>query len=72
MRQPAIVAAAGLIAGIVAFVAARKRRDISANVAVNHGRQEERRLVNDAIRARNATRIAATILIVKPAAGVGR
>lgn len=70
--MPAIVAAAGLVAGIVAFVAARKRRDIPANVAVNHGRQEQRRAVNDAIRARNAARSAATILIVKPAAGVGR
>jgi hypothetical protein len=69
--KPAIVAAAGMLAGIVAFVAARQHRDIPANVAANRTRLEERRAANAALQARNAARIAATILVVAPAAGVG-
>lgn len=69
--KPAVVAAAGIVAGIVAFAAARRNRDIPANVATNRTRQDERRAANEAIRARNAERVAATVLIVTPAAGVG-
>jgi hypothetical protein len=69
--KPAVVAAAGIAAGIVAFIAARKRRDIPANIAANEGRRRERQTANDAIRSRNAERIAATVLIITPAAGVG-
>jgi hypothetical protein len=69
--RPAIVATAGMLAGVVTFVAGRKRRDIPANMAANRARHEERRATNAAIGARNAERIAATILIIAPAAGVG-
>ena len=69
--KPVVVAAAAIAAGFVAFVAARKRRDIPSNVAANESRRRERQAANDAVRARNAERIAATLLVVTPAAGVG-
>ena len=69
--KPAVVAAAGIAAGIVAFIAARKRRDIPANIAANESRRRERETANGAIRARNAERVAATVLVITPAAGVG-
>lgn len=69
--KPAIVAAVGILAGIAAFVTARRHRDIPANAAINRGRLDERRAANAAITARNAARLAATTLIVSPAAGVG-
>lgn len=69
--KPAIVASAGILAGVIAFVAGRKRRDIPANITANRTRLTERRAANAAIGVRNAERIAATILVVTPAAGVG-
>ena len=69
--KPAVVAVAGIAAGIVAFIAARKRRDIPANIVANEGRRRERQTANEAIRSRNAERVAAAVLIITPAAGVG-
>jgi len=69
--KPAIVVGAALVAGIVAFLAQRKTRDIPANVAANRQRRDLWRATADSIRARNAQRIAATIIVVTPAAGVG-
>jgi len=66
---PVVVAAAGIAAGVAAFLGAQKRRDLPANVATNRERQEARRIANDAIRERNAARVAATILVISPAAG---
>jgi hypothetical protein len=69
--KPAVVAVAGIAAGVVAFIAARRRREIPANIAANESRRRERQAANDAIHARNAERVAATVLIITPAAGVG-
>jgi len=70
--RPAIVAAAGLVAGVVAYVASHKRRDIPENIAANRNRLEAVRVANDSIRAHNEAKVARTILVVSPAAGVGR
>jgi hypothetical protein len=69
--KPALVAGTALIAGAFAFVRQRKGRDIPANIAVNTQRREQRRAQVDSIVARNAQRVAATALVVAPAAGVG-
>ena len=67
--KAAIVAGAGVLAGIVAFIGARKQREIPANVTINRTRLDERRATNQAIGERNAARIAQTVLIIIPAAG---
>jgi len=67
--KAAIVAGAGVLAGIVAFVGARKQRDIPANVTLNRTRLDERRAANLAIGERNAARIAQTVFHITPAAG---
>jgi hypothetical protein len=68
--RPALVAGTALAAGVVAFVVRRRHRSIPANIDANRRRQEERRAANDAIRARNADRVAATVLIITAAAGI--
>ena len=69
--KPAVVAVAAITAGIVSLFAAQKQREIPANVTANRERQDARRIANDAIRERNAARVAATQLVIAPAAGVG-
>ena len=68
--EVAIVASAGILAGVVAFLHDRKPRDIPANITLNRTRLEERRAANEAIAARNAARISATVFHITPAAGV--
>jgi tetratricopeptide (TPR) repeat protein len=68
----AVVAGAGIAVGLGGFVArSRQRAEILDNVAANRQREADRRAANDAILRRNADRLAQTILLVKPAAGVG-
>ncbi len=67
--KAAVVAGAGVLAGIVAFISARKQRDIPANVTLNRTRLDERRAANQAIGERNAARSAQTVFIITPAAG---
>jgi hypothetical protein len=69
--RPAIVASVAMVAGIVAFIAQRKTREIPANVAANRERRELWQAMGDSIRARNAERVSAAVLVVAPAAGVG-
>jgi hypothetical protein len=68
----AVVAGAAAVTGVVAFVVRRHHAGIPENVAANKQRRAERAAQNEAIRDRNAKKIAATILVVTPAAGVGR
>lgn len=70
-ERPAVVAGAALIAGVVAFIERNRNRTIPANVTENNRRRDARHATNAAIGARNAARIAATILTIAPAAGVG-
>lgn len=69
--KPALVAGAGLVAGIVTFLAARRQRDLPENIAANRRREAMRGESNFTIRARNAERVAAAVLVIAPAAGVG-
>ncbi len=66
-----VVAVAGAVTGLAAFVVRLASPEIPANVAANRRRLEERQEANDAIRARNAERLAQTVLVITPAAGVG-
>jgi len=68
--RPAVVAAVGVGSGVVAFLARRRHRDLPANIAENARRRGTRETANAAIRARNAQRIAATLLVIRPAAGI--
>jgi hypothetical protein len=68
----AVVAGAGVAVGVGGFVLrARQRAPIPENVTANRQREAERRAVNEAILRRNADRLAQTILLVTPVAGVG-
>lgn len=66
-----VVAGAATISGIAAFLVRRQHRDVPANVAANIQRRARHTADNDAIRRRNAEKLAATVLIVTPAAGAG-
>ncbi len=66
------VGAAGVTSGVVAMIARGRRAAIPENIAENRRREAERRAANEAVRARNAVKRAATILVVTPAAGVVR
>ena len=68
--RPAVVAAVGIGSGIVAFLSRRKHRDLPANIAENSRRRAARDTANAAIRARNTQRIAKTVLVIRPAAGI--
>ena len=68
---PTLVAGTATITGLVAFIHIRRHPEIPANVAANGERRERQRAANEAIKARNAAKIAATLLVVSPAAGVG-
>ena len=65
-----VMATAGLAVGVGTFVT-RHARGLAENVAVNARRRTERVAANDAIRRRNADRVAQTILLITPAAGPG-
>ena len=67
---PAAVAGVAVAAGVFAFFERHKARDLPQNVAINQQRRDERARGNQAIRDRNAARVAATILEIAPAAGV--
>ena len=68
---PATVAATATRTGVIAFVWRRHHSDAPGNVAANVRRRQERQSANEAIRRRNAERIAQTILLIAPASGVG-
>jgi hypothetical protein len=70
-RGATVVAGIGVVAGAAGFLTLSRRHDIPANIQVNLQRQAERRAANEAIRRRNADRLAQAVLIVTPAAGVG-
>jgi hypothetical protein len=58
-------------AGVAGFVYRRRHREIPANLADNARRRAERATANAAILQRNRERLAATRLVIGPAAGVG-
>jgi len=66
----AVGATAG-IAGVTALLNARHERDLPANIAENGRRRVARAAANASIAHRNAEKIAETVLIIRPAAGVG-
>jgi hypothetical protein len=65
-----LLAGAAAGTGLVTFIARRRRPYIAENVAENQRRMAERIAANDAIRQRNAERVARTTLLIEPAAGV--
>jgi len=66
-----VVAGIALVAGAAGFLTLTRRHDIPANIQANLERAAERRVANQAIRQRNADRLAQAVLIITPAAGVG-
>ena len=66
-----VVAATAAVTGVVAFLVHRRHGAIPENVAANARRRVERDSANASVRRRNADRIAATLLLVSPAAGEG-
>jgi len=66
-----VVAGIAVIGGAAGFLSLHRRHDVPANIQANVQRQAERRVANEAIRQRNADRLAQAILIISPAAGVG-
>jgi hypothetical protein len=66
-----VVAATAAATGVVAFLLSRRHGAIAENVAANARRRAQRDSTNTAIKARNADRVAATVLLVSPAAGEG-
>ena len=65
-----VMAAVGAGTGIVVFIGRRRWPTSPANVEENRRRVAARTAQNDAIRLRNADRIARTALLIRPAAGV--
>jgi hypothetical protein len=68
----AVIAGAAVVTGVVAFAVRRHHAAMPENITANQQRRADRAAQNEAIRGRNATKIAATVLVVTPAAGVGR
>jgi len=66
-----VVAATAAVTGVVAFLVYRRHGAISENIAANARHRAQRDSANASIRGRNADRIAATLLLVSPAAGEG-
>jgi hypothetical protein len=62
----------GVASAGIAFSYRRKNRKIPANVAENERRRQQRNDYNGRVRARNETRLAATILLICPPAGCPR
>lgn len=67
-----IAATVGAASGGIAFQYRRTHRKIPANVAENERRRAQRNDFNAQVRARNAARIAETILLICPATGCPR
>jgi len=69
-RGPAVVVAGtAALTGVVAMIVRAANPVIADNVAANERREAERQAQNETIRARNADRIARTVLVLAPAAG---
>ena len=68
----AIAATVGAASGGIAFQYRRAHTKIPANVAENERRRAQRNAFNASVRARNAARIAETILLICPATGCPR
>ena len=66
-----VVAATAAVTGVVAFLVGRRHGAIPQNIVANARRRAERDSANASVRGRNAGRIAATVLLVSPAAGEG-
>ncbi len=66
-----VVAATAAVTGVVAFLVGRRHGAIPQNIVANARRRAERESANASVRGRNADRIAATVLLVSPAAGEG-
>ena len=66
-----VVAGAAAVTGGVAFALRRSNRDIPENIAANARRRTEHQAANDGVNRRNAERLARTVLVITPAAGVG-
>jgi len=66
-----VVAVTAAVTGVVALLVHRRHGAIPKNVTANARRRAERDAANGTIRGRNADRIAATVLLVSPAAGEG-
>jgi hypothetical protein len=62
----------GAATGGIAFQYRRTHRKIPANVAENERRRQQRNAFNASVRARNASRIAGTILLICPSTGCPR
>ena len=67
-----VAATAGAASGAIAFQYRRTHRKIPANVAENERRRAQRNDFNAQVRARNAARVAETILLICPATGCPR
>lgn len=67
-----VAGAAGLIAGGWSFFYRRAKRNIGPNVQENQRRREQRRLYNEAVKARNDLKLAAREIIITPIAGFSR
>ncbi len=63
-----VVAGAGALSGVLAFVVGRSHREIPENVAENQRRRDERRAANAATARRNAGILAGAGVIVTPVA----
>lgn len=59
------------IAGVAALLHTRTPRDLPANVAENNRRRAARAAANADIARRNAAKLAQTVLVISPAAGLG-
>jgi len=66
-----VIAGAATVTGTAAFLRLRRRPDLPENIAENSRRRAQRADSNAAIRRRNTDKLAATVLIISPAAGVG-
>jgi len=66
-----VVAATAAVTGVVAFLVGRRHGAIPQNIVANARHRAERDSANASVRGRNAGRIAATVLLVSPAAGEG-
>ena len=64
------VAGVGAGTGVATFIIRRRRPRVTANIEANRRRGEAHAAENQAIRARNADRVARTALLIQPAAGV--
>jgi hypothetical protein len=67
-----VAAGVGAASGGIAFQYRRTHRKIPANVAENERRRAQRNDFNARVRARNAARIAATVLLICPSTGCPR